>query len=133
MTLGFPRYPEGMIENSPMLQPWVRDWKWARVPKGTAEHWLRVISRSFGTLPVRTINPTLKRWAIVTISLREKGFALLGRPKVLVALTEDGARPGTRTRRSGAFFNTLLVRQLGGPPLRYGRTSTCTDEGLSAL
>ena len=50
-------------------------------PEVEAEHWLRVISRSFGTLPVRTINPTLKRWAIVTNSLREKGFALLGRPK----------------------------------------------------
>ena len=93
MSLGFPRYPEGMIENSPMLQHWVRV-ELDASPEGTTEHWLRVISRSFGTCPVRTITPTLKRWAIVTISLREKGFALLWRPKILVALAEDGHSPG---------------------------------------
>ena len=41
-------------------------------------------------LPRSDDNPTLKRWAIVTISLREKGFALLGRPKILVSLTVPG-------------------------------------------
>ena len=82
-----------MIENSPMLQHWVRV-ELDASPEGTAEHWLQVISRSFGTCPVRTITPTLKRWAIVTISLREKGFALLGRPKILLALGEDATRDG---------------------------------------
>ena len=41
-------------------------------------------------LPRSDDNPTLKRWAIVTISLREKGFALIWRPKILVALTVPG-------------------------------------------
>jgi hypothetical protein len=54
MSLGFPRYPEGMMENSPMLQHWVRV-ELDASPEGTAEHWLQVISRSFGTCPVRTI------------------------------------------------------------------------------
>ena len=75
-----------------MLQRWVRV-ELDASPEGRAEDWLQVISRSFGTCPVRTDNPTLKRWAIVTISLREKGFALLWRPKILVALPGDGRAP----------------------------------------
>jgi hypothetical protein len=53
-----------------MFQRWV----WAREgfsPEGTAEH-LVELSRPFGTNPSSVLFPTLKRWAILVMSLRDK-------------------------------------------------------------
>src|SRR5260370_18087634 len=66
--------PEGACENSPTL------WRWERgvgqaSPEGTTEG-LRVhfnpIGRPFGTSAPSALNPTLKRWAILKMSLRDK-------------------------------------------------------------
>src|SRR5579883_486548 len=56
--------PEGILENSPMLQHWVNPTH-SPSPEGTAEP-PHTLSRPFGTDSKRPPYPTLKRWAILS-------------------------------------------------------------------
>ena len=59
------RHPEGMTENSPMLQHWGGPRSWTPVPNGTAEPWLHLSAVPSELPSVRPINPKLKHWAII--------------------------------------------------------------------
>src|SRR6266498_2162718 len=68
-------HPGGMIENSPAFQR--RDSVVSGIsPEGTAEwkHLLFEFNRPFGTWHWVPLNPALKRWAILRMSLRDKTF-----------------------------------------------------------
>ena len=68
-------HPGGMIENSPAFQR--RDSIVSYInPEGTAEweYLWHEFRRPFGTQLFLPLNPALKRWAILRMSLRDKAF-----------------------------------------------------------
>ncbi len=66
-------HPEGMIGYSPTFQRWVDDRQWTPVPEGRQNGKLVVtFSRPFGTCTQLGRYPTLKRWAILALSLRDQ-------------------------------------------------------------
>jgi len=80
-----PHHPGGMVDNSPAFQRWDND-ESASSPEGTADSAAigrtrrNCLSRPFGTYPTRTIDPALKRWAIVTCPSGTEGHSLANSP-----------------------------------------------------
>ena len=62
--------PGGTCDNSPTFQRWVRA-RGGFSPEGTADP-AAEFSRPFGTNPAPGLLPTLKRWAIFMMSLRDE-------------------------------------------------------------
>ena len=109
-------------------------------PEGTAESLSdrTSLSRPFGTCSSRRRNPTLKRWAILSVSLRDKDFGEF--PKGIEAkgqgpftlrksVSEDGRQPAAVDYLASLLCTwlalALLVTGCAGPrPLKGGRGVT---------
>jgi len=74
MPLAFPLHPEGMFENSPTFQRWVRPFGGTQVPKG------RLSPRPPSAVPsglilLRALVPNVETLGYYRLSLRDKGQA----------------------------------------------------------
>ena len=78
-------------------------------------------NRPFGTWSVRTLLPTLKRWAIVVRSLRDgtRDVYLIGYNQALVIAISHRARHNVVTLLSCAPVRTQADKAVDNPPAAF--------------
>ena len=114
MPLAFPLHPEGMFDNSPTFQRWVRRFGGTQVPKG------RLNPRTPSAVPsglilLRALVPNVETLGYYRLSLRDKGMAGNVRPLAFGLPSDFGLRTSDFARSAQPISHDIFPFH-GFPP-----------------